>query len=99
MCTNTPPDENNSSNYSFGFKKKVIQQITNGRISKHHASRRYDVPRSTLNYWLKKWSTLEETQNFMSQKKKIKELEERIEELEAAKELQQEMIVSRPDIG
>jgi transposase len=40
------------------FKIFVVDQIQNGQISTAFASKKYDVPRTTISYWLKKYSTL-----------------------------------------
>jgi len=78
---------------SFVLKKKIMQLIINGRMSKHHASVKYSVAKSTIDYWLKKFTTLDEKQNFMSKENEIKKLKERIEELELIKDFQQDLIV------
>ncbi|WP_232782587.1 helix-turn-helix domain-containing protein [Olleya sp. 1-3] len=39
-------------------KLLVIDQILNGQISSNQASKKYDIPRTTISYWLRKYSTL-----------------------------------------
>lgn len=78
---------------SFVLKKKIMQQIINGRMSRHYASVKYSVAKSTIDYWLKKFTTLEEKQKYMSKEDEIKKLKERIEELELIKDFQQDLIV------
>ncbi len=78
---------------SFVLKKKIMQLIINGRMSKHHASVKYSVAKSTIDYWLKKFTTLDEKKNFMSKKDEVKKLKDRIEELELIKDFQQDLIV------
>jgi transposase len=34
----------------------VVDQIQNGQISTNFASKKYDVSRTTISYWLKKYS-------------------------------------------
>ncbi|MFK7750661.1 MAG: helix-turn-helix domain-containing protein, partial [Kordia sp.] len=34
----------------------VVDQIQNGQISTNFASKKYDVPRTTIAYWIKKHS-------------------------------------------
>jgi len=63
------------------LKLLVVDQIKNGQISTNYASKKYDIPRTTISYWLKKYSTL------VQQK-----LKERIEELEFVKDFQQDII-------
>ncbi|SFJ06577.1 helix-turn-helix domain-containing protein [Olleya namhaensis] len=39
-------------------KLLVVDQILNGQISNNQASKKYDIPRTTISYWLIKYSTL-----------------------------------------
>jgi len=78
---------------SYALKRKIISEVSNGRISKNYASKKYQVTRSAIDYWLRKFSTLEERQNYMSKKDEIKKLKDRIEELEFIKDFQQDLIV------
>lgn len=78
---------------SFALKKKIIQQIVNGQISKHHASVKYNLSRATVDYWIQKFTTLEEAERYMEKDKELKRLKERIQELEWIKEFQQDLIV------
>ena len=43
----------------FELKLVIIDQIQNGQISINHASQKYQVSRSSIQYWIKKYSTLE----------------------------------------
>jgi transposase-like protein len=70
----------------------VVDQIQNGQISTNFASKKYDVPRTTISYWLKKYSTLVQQNTGMSKLDEIKKLKERIEELEFVKDFQQDVI-------
>ena len=54
--------------------------------------KKYNISRSSITYWLKKFSTLEQTDKNMSKNQEIKRLKEKIEELEFVKEFQQEII-------
>ncbi|MBT0609247.1 helix-turn-helix domain-containing protein [Aequorivita echinoideorum] len=76
----------------FDLKLLIIDQIQNGQISVNHASEKYQVSRSSIDYWLKKYSTLEQKKRGMSKKDEIKKLKERIEELEFVKDFQQDII-------
>lgn len=78
--------------YSFGVKKKIIDSVCNGRISINHASIKYQISRSAIDYWIKKFATFEQKRNHMSSKDEIKKLKERIEELEFIKDFQQDLI-------
>jgi transposase len=50
----------------------VVDQIQNGQISTNFASKKYDVPRTTISYWLKKYSTLVQQNTGMSKLDQIK---------------------------
>ena len=78
--------------FDYALKLKVINEIQNGQISVNYASKKYNISRSSITYWLKKFSTLEQTDKNMSKNKEIKRLKEKIEELEFVKEFQQEII-------
>jgi len=73
-------------------KLLVVDQILNGQLSTNFASKKYDVPRTTINYWLRKYSTLVQQNTGMSKQDEIKKLKERIEELEFVKDFQQDII-------
>ena len=73
-------------------KLLVVDQILNGQISNNQASKKYDIPRTTISYWLRKYSTLVQQNNGMSKDKEIKKLKEKIEELEFQKDFQQDII-------
>ncbi len=77
---------------TFQYKLFVVGQIQNGQISANFASKKYDISRSTIAYWLKKYSTLEQQNTGMSKQDEIKKLKERIEELEFVKDFQQDVI-------
>jgi len=73
-------------------KLLVVDQILNGQISTNSASKKYDVPRTTISYWLRKYSTLVQQNTGMSKNDEIKKLKEKIEELEFQKDFQQDII-------
>ena len=58
----------------------VVDQILNGQVSTNFASKKYDVPRTTITYWLRIYSTLVQQNTGMSKDKEIKKLKEKIEE-------------------
>ena len=78
---------------TFQTNLLVVDQILNGQVSTRFASEKYDVPRTTINYWLRKYSTLVQQNTGMSKLDEIKKLKERIEELEFVKDFQQDIIV------
>jgi|GEM_PF-396243 len=74
------------------LKLFVVDQIQNGQISTNFASKKYDVPRTTISYWIRKYSTLVQQNTGMSKNDEIKKLKERIEELEFVKDFQKDII-------
>lgn len=76
----------------FDLKLLIINQVQNGRISVNYAAKKYNISKSSIDYWLKKYSTLEQKKLGMSKKDEIKKLKERIEELEFVKDFQQDII-------
>jgi len=79
-------------NCSFEFKIFVIEQINNGQISLNFASKKYNISRSTLDYWRKKLSNYGSKNNAMNLEQENKKLRSRIEELEFVKDFQQDLI-------
>ena len=78
---------------SYALKIKIVDLVTNGRISKNAAAKKYNVSRSSLDYWIKKFANLAQKDTTMSKDKELKKLRERIEELEFIKDFQQDLIV------
>ena len=76
----------------FDLKLLILDQVQNGRMSINYAAKKYNISRSSIDYWLKKYSTLEQKKLGMSKKDEIKKLKERIEELEFVKDFQQDVI-------
>ena len=78
---------------SYALKIKIVDLVTNGRISKNAAAKKYNVSRSSLDYWIKKFANLAQKETTMSKDKELKKLRDRIEELEFIKDFQQDLIV------
>ena len=78
---------------AWGLKRKILNQIINGQISKHFAHKKYNVSRSLIDYWVRKHTTKEEAERFMEKDKELKALKKRIQELEWIKDFQQDLIV------
>ena len=78
---------------SFGFKLAVIDEINNGQISVNHASVKYNISRSTIDYWMLKLSNYASKSKRMSIEEENKKLREKVEMLEFIKDFQQDMIV------
>jgi len=78
---------------TFSHKLFVIEQINNGQISANFASKKYNISRATIHYWMKKLSNYSQQKTFISKEDQIKKLKERIEDLEGIKEFQQDIII------
>jgi len=81
--------------YTFAFKKSIIDEVENGLISVHQASIRYDLHRSTIARWLKKYGNFSKKVSFMGKvtpKQEIQELKLRLRQLEAEKRLWQDVM-------
>ena len=78
--------------HTFEHKLFVIDQVKNGQISVNYASKKYDISRSSINYWIKKYATFAQNNKAMSKNDQIKKLKERVEELEFVKDFQQDII-------
>ena len=85
--------KNGYQKVTFEHKLFVIDQINNGQISANFASKKYNISRATIHYWMKKLSNYSNKKAFVSKDDEIKKLKERIEDLEGVKEFQQELIV------
>lgn len=90
---NEPIRKRNGKQVSFKYKLFVIEQINNGQISLNFASKKYNISKSTIEYWMKKLSNLEQTDKSISKDDEIKKLKSKIEDLEFIKEFQQDLII------
>lgn len=77
----------------------VAHQIQNGQISTNFASKKYDVPTTTIRYWIKKYSTLVQQNTGMSKNDEIKKLKEKIEGVKFVKDFQQDIIADMENIA
>lgn len=89
-----PCRKRNGKEVSFEFKIFVISQINNGQISANFASKKYNISRSTIDYWRKKLSNYIMEKKIVSKDDEIKKLRDRIEDLEGIKDFQQDLIVA-----
>ena len=78
---------------TFAHKLFVIEQINNGQISLNFASKKYNISRATINYWMKKLTNYSTEKKGVSKNEEIRNLKSRIKDLEGIKEFQQEVIV------
>ncbi|NJB37790.1 helix-turn-helix domain-containing protein [Croceivirga sp. JEA036] len=62
----TPCRKKKYEKVGFELKLFIINQIHNGQISINHAAQKYDVSRSSIFYWIKKYSTLEQINTGMA---------------------------------
>ena len=89
-----PCRKKNGKQCSFEFKTFVIDQINNGQISLNFAAKKYNISRSTLDYWRRKLSNFGTKNKAMSLEQENKKLRERIEELEFVNDFQQDLIAN-----
>ena len=59
---------------NFELKLTVNDSIQTGQISLRHASKVYKISRSSINYWMKKFSAFSQINNGVSKKDEIKKL-------------------------
>jgi transposase-like protein len=90
---NQPCRKKTGKNCTFAFKISVLDQINNGQISLNFAAKKYNISRSTLEYWRNKLSNNASKDKSMSLEKENRKLRDRIEELELIKDFQQDIIV------
>lgn len=83
---------------SFDLKLSIIDQINNGQISVNYASKKYQISRSSITYWMKKLSNFKQKSTNMGKNNELKKLRERIEELEFIKDFQQDIIADFENI-
>lgn len=82
----------------FELKLFVIDQIQNGQISINYASKKYGISRSSIHYWIDKYSRISQKETGMSKERELKKLKDKIEELEFIKEFQQDLIADLENI-
>ncbi|WP_028375393.1 helix-turn-helix domain-containing protein [Leeuwenhoekiella sp. MAR_2009_132] len=100
MKDNKPPcPKKQYQKVSFELKLMIIDQIQNGQISVNYAAKSYNVSRSSIDYWLKKYSTLEQKKRGMSKQDEIKKLKDKIKELEFVKEFQRDYIANLENLS
>jgi len=90
---NEPVRKRNGKQVSFEYKLFVIEQINNGQISLNFASKKYNISKSTIEYWMKKLTNYEQTNKSISKDDEIRKLKVKIEDLEGIKTFQQELII------
>jgi transposase-like protein len=56
------------------LKLSAVYKIKNGKITTNFASKKYDIPRTTIAYWIKKYSTLVQQNTGMSKQDEIKKI-------------------------
>lgn len=90
--------KNEYQKISFGLKLSIIDEINNGQISVNYASKKYQISRSSITYWMKKLSNFKQKSITMGKNNELKKLRERIEELEFIKDFQQDIIADFENI-
>jgi transposase len=93
--------------FSEALKRKIVRDIEEGKATVLAVSREYDVSDQAVYYWLNKYSRHLQSSKMMvvqmdSESYKTKELEKRIQELEAAlgrKQLEVDFLNKLIDVG
>jgi transposase-like protein len=85
--------KNDYQKVTFEHKLFIIDQINNGQISANFASKKYNISRATIHYWMKKLSNYSGQKTGISKDDEIRKLKEKIEDLECVKEFQQDLII------
>ena len=78
---------------TFSHKLFVIEQINNGQISANFASKKYNISRSTIHYWMEKLSNYSSKKVFHSKDDEIRNLKRKISDLECVNDFQQDVII------
>ena len=78
---------------TFEHKLFVIEQVNNGQISANFASKKYNIPRSTIHYWMEKLSNYSSKKVFLSKEDEIRNLKRKVADLECIKDFQQNVII------
>ncbi len=77
--------------YSLAFKKQVVEPVLNGQMSQRFAAEKHGVSRNTVASWCREFNMDKSPKNH-SKNKEIKQLKDKIEELELIKDIQQDML-------
>ena len=82
-------DNRTVRSYSESFKQKVLQEISNGRVTKMEASRKYGISVGSIYLWMRKYNKLDlfNPRIRIERPEEIdrqKALEEKVKELEKA---------------
>ena len=82
----TPPSTKpTSQGYSYGFKVAIVDEVEQGNISINQAAKLYEVSRSAVHKWLKKYGNLDRKLRELggkSPKQEIAELRKKLEDAE-----------------
>lgn len=73
--------------YSYAFKVAIVDRVEQGQISMNQAAKEYDVSRSAIQKWVKKYGNLDKKLRSMggkSPKQEIAELKKKLKEAETA---------------
>ena len=60
--------------YSYGYKREILEQIENGKLSQCQASKLYGVHRRTISRWLSKYGNFDKKLKEMGGKSPRQEL-------------------------
>ena len=83
--SNTPASHPTSQGYNYGFKIEIVSKVEQGQISINQAAKEYNVSRSGIQKWIKKYGNLDKKLRAMggkSPKQEIADLKKKLEEAE-----------------
>jgi len=86
--------------YSYGFKVAIVERVENGQMSINQAAKEYDVSRSGIQKWIKKYGNLDKKLRGMGGKspqqtiddlrKQLREAQQKVSIWESAMEIIEE---------
>ena len=72
--------------YSYGFKIAIVEKVENGQISINQAAKEFDVSRSAIQKWKKKYGNLDKKLRSMGGKSPQQKIDDLRKELREAKQ-------------
>lgn len=76
--------------YGYGFKVNIVEQIENGQLSMNQAATQYEVSRSSVQEWVRKYGNLDKKLKSMggrSPKQEIAALKKKLKQAELEREI------------
>jgi len=83
--TNTPASKPTYQGYSYAFKIMIVDKVEQGQVSINQAAKEFNVSRSGIHKWIKKYGNLDKKLRAMggkSPKQEIADLKKKLEDAE-----------------